>query len=122
MNDHLTFRSPRYCDLRRRQLAHRNLHDAPGWQSLFSQAGYRQIERWPYIAGGQCELWDRLDAPICVGISGRWNIGAALRLVARTLPRGMREAMYRLFAHWIARKDSGRRRGPPCVAAIVATK
>ncbi len=122
MNDHLTFRSKRYSDLRRRQLVHLNLHDADGWQSVFRSAGFREFELRPYIRGGQCELWDRLDAPICLGISGRWNIGAALRLATHALPHGIRGWIHRSLARWIAVKDARLRHGPPCAAAIVASK
>ncbi len=83
MNSHLSLRAKWYCDLRRRQLVHLNLFDPSEWQCLFRDAGFAGFELRPYISGGQCELWDRLDALICVGLSGRWNVGAALRLALR---------------------------------------
>jgi SAM-dependent methyltransferase len=122
MNDHLTFRSRRYCDLRRRQLTHLNLHDPSQWRALFRNAGFTGFELRPYLDGGQCQLWDRLDAPVCVGVSRRGTIGTALRLIARALPPGVREAIYRSLARRIARGDARRRHGSPCAAAIVATK
>jgi SAM-dependent methyltransferase len=122
MNNHLLLRGDWYASLRRRQLFHENLLSSEQWRDLFTRCGFTRIEVHPYLMGVHCEAWDRLDAPICIGIGGRYNVGAVIRYGGRLLPSAVRD---RISARTLARlRRIVRREGDvsPCAAAIVAWK
>jgi SAM-dependent methyltransferase len=122
MNDHLVFAAPAYARLRQRQLIHRNLHSMPEWTAMIEEAGFRDIAFHPYLLGDQCRFWDHMDAPICVGLSGRYNIGNVLRLGLRVLPDSIRRRIFSRLAASIAAKDRSLGAGEACATVLTARR
>lgn len=122
MNTHLFLASDRYRSRRQRQLMHVNLLSIEAWEELLRAAGFRRVRFTTYLSGGQCTLWDAMDAPVCVGISSRANVGAVLRMTGRLMPTALRAALYRRVAAVVNRLDGRVGSAENCAAVIVALK
>lgn len=123
MNDHLAFHNDAYAQMRQRQLFHVNLHTIDEWRARFLAAGFKRVVIEPYLTASDCVLWDRMDLPICVGIGGRYNVGAVLRILGKALPAQAQQKLVERVAHSLATIAIGPQENePPCAAAIVAWK
>lgn len=124
MNDHLTFRSPRYAEIRQRQLEHLNLLTDEQWQEKLQAVGFSQVEFRYYLTEDECRFWDGMDAIACVGM-GRYKVGNIAGFAAEKLtPTFIKTAAKRRLAKTLlnrisaepAKKENG------CAAAVIARK
>ena len=122
MNDYLVVRQDWYARMRQRQLSHVNLLTTAEWHALFKRVGFDRVETSPYLVGSQCTVWDRLDVPVCVGVGGRYNVGAVLRILGRRLPARAKRSLLRTTAARLAEIAARPPAGAPCAAALVAWK
>jgi SAM-dependent methyltransferase len=121
MNAHLLFKHPRYAAHRQAQLVHVNLLSPEEWREALLRAGFARVDVHPYLFGGHCRLWDKLDWTISMG-SGRYRLSAALRLALWALPAAVRRRLEMGAARWLARRLDGIPERDACAAALVATK
>lgn len=122
MNDYLVLRQDWYARMRQRQLVHVNLLSEAEWQALFRRVGFGHVETSTYLRGSQCAVWDQLDLPVSVGVGGRYNVGAVLRILGRRLPARAKRHLLRTTAARLAEIAARPASGAPCATAIVAWK
>jgi len=119
MNRHLLFRSPRYARLRAGQLRHLNLLTHDAWLEALSEAGFSTIRTTPYLSARMCEVWDRVDGPLCTG-AGPLTLGRAYRLGMRLLPGPLRSKLNRQWQHYFIRALQENLLETPCAILIQA--
>jgi SAM-dependent methyltransferase len=119
MNRHLLLSAPWYARLRARQLQHLNLLAEDGWVAALSKAGFSTVRTTPYLSAHMCELWDRVDGPLCVG-AGPLTLGRAYRLGLRLLPRSLRSKLNRQWQHYFIRALRKHPPETPCAMLIEA--
>ena len=99
MNRHLLLASGWYTRLRAEQLQHRNLLAADAWVAALSKAGFSTIRTTPYLSARMCELWDRVDGPLCMG-AGPLTLGRAYSFGLRLLPTSWRRKLNGQWQHY----------------------
>jgi SAM-dependent methyltransferase len=99
MNRHLLLASGWYTRLRAEQLQHRNLLAADAWVAALSKAGFSIIRTTPYLSARMCELWDRVDGPLCMG-AGPLTLGRAYSFGLRLLPTSWRRKLNGQWQHY----------------------
>jgi SAM-dependent methyltransferase len=109
MNRHLLFRGAWYARLRAGQLQHLNLLAEDAWVAALSKAGFTSVQTTPYLSARMCELWDRVDGPLCMG-AGPLTLGRAYRIGLRILPTTLRSKLNRRWQHYFI---SALRENPP---------
>jgi SAM-dependent methyltransferase len=123
MNRHLLLASGWYTRLRAEQLQHRNLLAADAWVAALSKAGFTTIRTTPYLSARMCELWDRVDGPLCMG-AGPLTLGRAYSFGLRLLPTAWRRKLNGQWQHYFIRAFrenlSGPEGPPPCAMLIQA--
>jgi SAM-dependent methyltransferase len=102
MNRHLLLASGWYTRLRAEQLQHRNLLAADAWVAALSKAGFTTIRTTPYLSARMCELWDRVDGPLCMG-AGPLTLGRAYSFGLRFLPTSWRRKLNGQWQHYFIR-------------------
>lgn len=102
MNRHLLLASGWYTRLRAEQLQHRNLLAADAWVAALSKAGFTTIRTTPYLSARMCELWDRVDGPLCMG-AGPLTLGRAYSFGLRLLPTAWRRKLNGQWQHYFIR-------------------
>lgn len=119
MNRHLLFSGTRYARSRAKQLQHLNLLAEDAWADLLSKAGFSTVRTTPYLSARMCEIWDRVDGPLCMG-AGPVTLGRAYRFGMRLLPSPLRTKLNRQWQHYFIRalqQDPAER---PCAMLIQA--
>jgi SAM-dependent methyltransferase len=119
MNRHLLLASSWYARSRARQLQHLNLLTADAWVAALSKAGFATVRTTPYLSARMCEVWDRVDGPLCMG-AGPVTLGRAYRFGMRFLPTPLRTKLNRQWQHYFIRplqQDPAER---PCAMLIEA--
>lgn len=119
MNRHLLFSSGRYARSRAKQLQHLNLLAEDAWITALSKAGFATVRTTPYLSARMCEVWDRVDGPLCMG-AGPLTLGRAYRFGMRFLPTPLRTKLNRQWQHYFIRplqQDPAER---PCAMLIEA--
>ena len=99
MNRHLLLPSAWYARSRAKQLQHLNLLTEDAWVAALSQAGFATVRTTPYLSARMCELWDRVDGPLCMG-AGPLTLGRAYRIGLRLLPTPWRTKLNRQWQHY----------------------
>jgi SAM-dependent methyltransferase len=102
MNRHLLLASGWYTRLRAEQLQHRNLLAADAWVAALSKAGFTTVRTTPYLSARMCELWDRVDGPLCMG-AGPVTLGRAYSFGLRLLPTSWRRKLNGQWQHYFIR-------------------
>jgi len=120
MNRHLTLRSAWYARLRAGQLQHLNLLAEDAWVAALSKAGFATVRTTPYLSARMCELWDRVDGPLCMG-AGPLTLGRAYRWGLRLLPAALRSKLNRQWQHYFIRALRKHPPETPCAMLIQAT-
>ncbi len=119
MNRHLLLRKGWYARLRAGQLQHRHLLEENAWAEAFSQAGFAPVRTTPYLSARMCELWDRVDGPLCMG-AGPLTLGRAYRLGLRLLPASWRHKVNLQWQHYFMRALQANPSETPCAALVQA--
>lgn len=119
MNRHLLLKNAWYGRLRAGQLQHRHLLAENAWIAALAQAGFTTIETTPYLSARMCELWDRVDGPLCLG-AGPLTVGRAYRFALRLMPAGWRSRLNRKWQHYFIRALQEDRAERPCAMLIQA--
>jgi SAM-dependent methyltransferase len=119
MNRHLLLRRGWYARLRAEQLQHHHLLAASAWVAALSKAGFTTIRTTPYLSAGMCDLWDRVDGPLCMG-AGRLTLGRAYRLGLRLLPVRWRSKLNDEWQHYFIRALQENPLPTPCAMLIQA--
>jgi len=119
MNRHLLFANPRYARLRAKQLQHHHLLAEDAWVAALSQAGFATVRTTPYLSARMCELWDRVDGPLCMG-AGPLTLGRAYRLAMRFLPESSKSRLTRRWQHYFLPAMRDPRLHAPCAMLIEA--
>lgn len=99
MNRHLLLASPSYARLRARHLQHLHLLAEDAWIAMLTSAGFANVQTTPYLSARMCELWDRVDGPLCMG-AGPLTLGRAYRFGMRLLPAPWRSRLNRQWQHY----------------------
>jgi SAM-dependent methyltransferase len=120
MNRHLLLQSAWYARSRARQLQHLNLLTKDAWVEVLTQAGFASVRTTPYLSAGMCELWDRVDGPLCAG-PGPLTLGRAYRVGLRVLPNSLRTQLNRQWQHYFIRALEQDPAARPCAMLIEAT-
>jgi SAM-dependent methyltransferase len=119
MNRHLLLSGAWYARLRAEQLQHRHLLAEEAWVAAFCNAGFTTVRTTPYLSAQMCELWDRVDGPLCMG-AGPLTLGRAYRFGLRLLPISWRCKVNRQWQDYFItalRKDPP---ATPCAILIQA--
>jgi hypothetical protein len=119
MNRHLLLRSSWYTILRAEQLQHRHLLAEDTWVASLSTAGFSTVRTTPYLSARMCQIWDRVDGPLCMG-TGPLTLGRAYRVGMRAMPAPLRCRLNRRWQHYFIkalRKDPPE---TPCAMLIQA--
>ena len=119
MNRHLLLKNGWYGRLRARQLQHRHLLAENVWVAALSQAGFATVQTTPYLSARMCELWDRVDGPLCMG-AGPVTLGRAYRYTVRLLPAPWRSRLNRKWQHYFTRALQEDLSEMPCAMLIQA--
>jgi SAM-dependent methyltransferase len=119
MNRHLLFESAWYTRLRAEQLQHLNLLTPDGWVEALSKAGFTSVQTTPYLSARMCEMWDRVDGPLCAG-AGPLTLGRAYRFGLRLLPHPLRSQLNRPWQHYFIRALHQNPAETPCAMLIQA--
>src|SRR5205823_2360252 len=98
MNRHLLLESAWYARLRARQLQHRHLLTESEWVAAVSRAGFVTVQTTAYLSAQLCELWDRVDGPLCIG-AGPLRLARAYRLAINALPERWCSGLNRQWQH-----------------------
>ncbi len=99
MNRHLLLPSAWYARTRAKQLQHLNLLTEDAWVAALSQAGFATVRTTPYLSARMCNLWDRVDGPLCMG-AGPLTLGRAYRIGLRLLPTPWQTKLNRQWQHY----------------------
>jgi SAM-dependent methyltransferase len=119
MNRHLLLSSAWYARVRAEQLQHLNLLSKEDWLSALYQAGFATIRTTPYLSARMCELWDRVDGPLCMG-AGPLTLGQAYRLGLQLLPATWRSKLNRQWQHYFIKALHENPPPTPCAMLIEA--
>jgi SAM-dependent methyltransferase len=119
MNRHLLWHGAWYARRRAGQLQHLNLLPEDDWVAALSKAGFTTIRTTPYLSAGMCELWDRVDGPLCMG-AGPLTLGRAYRVGLRLLPTPFRTKLNRQWQHYFIRALQENPAQTPCAMLIQA--
>jgi len=119
MNRHLLLSSAWYARVRAEQLQHRNLLSKDAWVAALSQAGFDTVRTTPYLSARMCELWDRVDGPLCMG-AGPLTLGQAYRLGLQLLPAPWRYKLNRQWQHYYIKALHQNPPETPCAMLIEA--
>ena len=119
MNRHLLLKSAWYRRLRAVQLQHRHLLAENDWVEALSQAGFTTVQTTPYLSARMCELWDRVDGPLCMG-AGPLTLGRAYRFTLRLIPAPWRAGLNRKWQHYFTRAFQENHTETPCAMLIQA--
>jgi len=119
MNGHLLLKKAWYGRLRAEQLQHRHLLTRDGWAAALAEAGFRTIETTPYLTSRLCELWDRVDGPLCMG-AGPLTLGRVYRTALRLMPAALRSRLNRKWRHYFTRALQEDLSETPCAMLIQA--
>jgi len=119
MNRHLLLSSSWYARSRARQLQHLNLLTESGWVAALSKAGFTTVRTTPYLSAHMCELWDRVDGPLCMG-AGPLTLGRAYRFGLRLLPTPWRSKLDRQWQHYFVKALHASPLETPCAMLIQA--
>ena len=74
--------------LRAEQLQHRHLLTEERLGGGLVQAGFTTVQTTPYLSARMCEIWDRVDGPLCMG-AGPLTLGRAYRCRAAVHARSL---------------------------------
>jgi SAM-dependent methyltransferase len=119
MNRHLLLRNSWYTILRAEQLQHHHLLTEEAWVASLSTAGFSTVHTTPYLSARMCQIWDRVDGPLCMG-AGPLTLGRAYRVGMRAMPAPLRCRLNRRWQHYFIkafRKDPPE---TPCAMLIQA--
>jgi SAM-dependent methyltransferase len=119
MNRHLLLTNAWYARLRARHLQHLHLLTEHAWVAALSKAGFTSVRTTPYLSAGMCELWDRVDGPLCMG-AGPLTLGRAYRFGVRLLPTPWRTKLNRQWQHYFIRAFRSDPPRTPCAMLIQA--
>jgi SAM-dependent methyltransferase len=117
MNRHLLLGSGWYARMRAAQLQHLHILPESEWRAALGRAGFASVETTAYLPGRLCELWDRVDGPLCLG-AGPATVGRAYRLALRLLPGAGRSWIDRQWEHYFAKALAEDPDQTPCAMAI----
>lgn len=119
MNRHLLLESAWYARMRAAQLQHRHILAESEWVAALSRAGFASVETTAYLPARLCELWDRVDAPLCLG-AGPATVGRAYRLAWRLLPDEWQNYVNRQWERYFANALAEDPPHQPCAMVIQA--
>jgi SAM-dependent methyltransferase len=119
MNRHLLLSSSWYARCRAAQLRHLHLLTEEAWAAALSKAGFSTVRITPYLSARMCELWDRVDGPLCMG-AGPVTLGRTYRLGLRILPKSLRSGLNRRWQHYFVRALQENPAEMPCAVLIEA--
>jgi len=119
MNRHLLLASAWYARSRAKQLQHLNLLTEDAWIAALSKAGFTTVRTTPYLSARMCELWDRVDGPLCMG-AGPLTLGRGYRCGLRLLPKPLRSKLNRQWQHYFIRAQRQDPAETPCAMLIQA--
>jgi hypothetical protein len=87
--------------------------------AALSKAGFTTVRTTPYLSARMCELWDRVDGPLCMG-AGPLTLGRAYRFGMRFLPTPLRTKLNRQWQHYFMRALHENPPETPCAMLIQA--
>jgi SAM-dependent methyltransferase len=119
MNRHLLLSGAWYARWRADQLQHRHLLTAEAWVSALAKAGFSTVRTTPYLSARMCALWDRVDAPLCLG-AGPVTLGRAYRMGLRLLPTPLKAVLNRRWQHYFISAFQESPAQMPCAMLIQA--
>jgi SAM-dependent methyltransferase len=119
MNRHLLIGSAWYTRMRAAQLQHRHLLAEQAWVAALSDAGFTTVQTTPYLSARMCELWDRVDGPLCMG-AGPLTLGRAYRFGMRLLPTPLRSKLNHQWQHYFIKGLQAKLPETPCAMLIQA--
>jgi len=119
MNRHLLLSGGWYARLRAGQLQHLHLLAEDAWVAALSKAGFSTVRTTPYLSARMCELWDRVDGPLCIG-AGPLTLGRAYRFGLRLLPAPWRSKLNRQWQHYFIRAFQEDLLEAPCAMLVQA--
>jgi SAM-dependent methyltransferase len=119
MNRHLLLSGGWYARLRAGQLQHLNLLAEDAWTAALSKAGFTTVRTTPYLSARMCELWDRVDGPLCMG-AGSLTLGRAYRFGLRLLPTFLRSKLNRQWQHYFIKALEKNPPETPCAMLVQA--
>ncbi|HYM29496.1 MAG TPA: class I SAM-dependent methyltransferase [Steroidobacteraceae bacterium] len=119
MNRHLLLRSEWYARMRAAQLQHRHVLPESEWVAALSRAGFSNVRTTAYLPSRLCELWDRVDAPLCLG-AGPATVGRAYRMALHLLPGPLRRVVNRQWERYFAPALASNPAESPCAMVIEA--
>jgi SAM-dependent methyltransferase len=119
MNRHLLLASAWYARSRAKQLQHLHLLTEDAWVAALSKAGFATVRTTPYLSARMCEVWDRVDGPLCMG-AGPLTLGRAYRFGLHLLPKPLRSKLNRQWQHYFIRALHQNPLETPCAMLIQA--
>lgn len=119
MNHHLLLESRWYARLRAAQLRHLQLLPETAWVAALSRAGFATVQTTAYLPARLCELWDRVDAPLCLG-AGPATLAQAYRAALRLLPGRWQCLVNRQWERYFAKALAEDPPRTPCAMVIQA--
>ena len=119
MNRHLLLSGARYARLRARHLQHLHLLSENAWRAALSKAGFATIRTTPYLSAHMCQVWDRVDGPLCLG-AGPLTLARGYRYGLRLLPASVRSRLNRQWQHYFVRALQEDPRRTSCAMLIQA--
>ena len=105
--------------MRAAQLQHVHVLAESEWIAALSRAGFSTVHTTAYLPARLCELWDRVDAPLCFG-AGPATVGRAYRLALRLLPGAWRSKVDRKWERYFAKALAANPAESPCAIVIQA--
>lgn len=119
MNRHLLLGGTWYARWRAGQLQHLHLLREDAWVAALSKAGFSTVRTTPYLSARMCQLWDRVDGPLCMG-AGPVTLGRAYRIGLKLLPATLRSKLNRRWQHYFIRALQDSPPDTPCAMLIQA--
>ena len=120
MNQHLLLKSAWYGRLRAGQLQHLHLLAEDAWTAALTKADFDSVQTTPYLSARMCELWDRIDGPLCMG-AGPLTLGRAYRFTFRLMPSPLQSRLNRKWQHYFTKALQEDLSQMPCAMLIQGT-
>jgi SAM-dependent methyltransferase len=118
MNRHLLLPSRWYARMRAAQLQHLHVLPESDWVASLLRAGFASVQTTAYLPARLCALWDRVDAPLCLG-AGPATLGRAYRVALGLLPGAWHSFVNRQWERYFA-KALAENPTPACAMLIQA--
>src|SRR5262249_7876526 len=90
------------------------------WVAALSRAGFSTVRTTPYLSARMCELWDRVDGPLCMG-AGSLTLGRAYRMTLRLMPAPWRSKLNSQWQRYFTGALQEEMAETPCAMLIQGT-